>query len=56
MTIVVNVPLYATRVYIDEFNEDTIPNVGDAFDDMYVVVRKIINGNVCTLDLKKVTI
>lgn len=53
MTVIVNVPFHATRAYIDEFNEETIPNVGDDFDDMYVVARKTIDGNVCTLDLNK---
>ena len=53
MTVVVNVPFHATRAYIDEFDEETIPNVGDDFDDMYAVEKKTINGNVCTLYLKR---
>ena len=53
MTVIVNIPFHATRAYIDEFDEETIPNVGDAFDDIYVVARKTINENVCTLDLQK---
>jgi hypothetical protein len=53
MKVVVNIPLKATRVYEDDFDEATIPNVGDDFDDMYVVKNKTIDGNICTLDLKR---
>lgn len=53
MTVVVNIPLKSTRVYKDDFDEETIPNVGDEFDDMYVVKEKTIDGNICTLDLKR---
>ena len=53
MKVVVNIPLKPTRVYKDDFDEKTIPNVGDNFDDMYVVVGKTIDGNVCTLDVQR---
>ena len=53
MKVVVNVPLKPTRVYEDDFDEATIPNVDDDFDDMYVVKNKTIDGNICTLDLKR---
>ena len=53
MKVVVNVPLKPTRVYEDDFDEATIPNVDDDFDDMYVVENKTIDGNICTLDLKR---
>lgn len=58
MKVVVNIPLKATREYIDDFVEETIPNVGDEFDDidgrLYVVAKKVIDGNVCTLDLQRI--
>lgn len=53
MKVIVNVPLRPTREYIDDFDEATIPNIGDDFDDMYVVENRTIDGNVCTLDLKR---
>jgi hypothetical protein len=53
MKVVVDIPLKPTRVYEDDFDEATIPNVGDDFDDMYVVENKTIDGNICTLDLKR---
>lgn len=53
MKVVVDIPLKPTRVYEDDFDEVTIPNVGDDFDDTYVVKSKTINGNVCTLDLER---
>lgn len=53
MKVIVNVPLHATREYLDDFIEETIPNVGDMFDDMYIIKRKTIKENVCTLDLKR---
>ena len=53
MKVVVNIPLKSTRVYKDDFDEATIPNIGDDFGDMYVVVDKTIDGNVCTLDVQR---
>jgi hypothetical protein len=49
----VNIPLQAAREYIDDFDDATIPNVGDSFDDLFIVAKKVINGNVCILDLVK---
>lgn len=51
MKIVVNIPLRATREYLNDFDEQTIPNVGDDFDEKYYVKDKNVNKNVCILDL-----
>lgn len=53
MKVIVNVPLRATREYLDDFIEGTIPNVDDRFDDKHVVTEKQIDRekDVCTLDL-----
>lgn len=53
MKVVINVPLRPTREYIDDFDEATIPNIGDELYDTYIVKSKTINGNVCTLDLER---
>lgn len=53
MKLIVNIPLNPTIEYLNDFIEETIPNVGDSFGETYVVVRKIIDGNVCTLDVKR---
>lgn len=53
MKVKVNIPLQATREYTDDFDEATIPNVGDSFDDLFIVDKKVINGNTCVLDLVK---
>lgn len=49
MKVVVEVPLQATREYLDDFIPETIPNVGDIYDEDYVVKKKTINGDICTL-------
>lgn len=51
MKVIVNIPLQPTREYTSNFIEETIPNVGDEFDDVYVVARKTIDGDICTLDV-----
>ena len=55
MKVIVNIPLHATREYLDDFDETSIPNVGDDFGELYgrlyVVNEKTIDKNVCTLDL-----
>ena len=51
MKVIVNIPLQPTREYTGNFIEETIPNVGDEFDDVYVVARKTIDGDICTLDV-----
>jgi len=53
MKVRVNVPLRGTREYFGDYNPITIPNVGDDFGDMYVVTEKMIDGNVCTLDVQR---
>lgn len=53
MKVIVNIPLSYTREYINDFDEETIPNVGDEFDEMYIVVQKTIDGNICTLDVRR---
>lgn len=53
MKVLVNIPFYASREYIDDFDEKTIPNVGDRFDGSYIVANKTIDGDTCILDLKR---
>ena len=50
MKVVVNIPLRVTREYLNDFDEQTIPNVGDDFDEKYYVKDKNVNKNVCILD------
>ena len=40
-------------MYADDFDEATIPNVGDEFDDTYIVIRKTIEDDICILDVKR---
>lgn len=47
MKVVINIPLRATREYLNDFDEQTIPNVGDDFDEKYYVKDKNVNKNVC---------
>ena len=42
MKVIVNIPLQATRVYEGDFEETSIPNVGEQFDDTHIVVNKTI--------------
>ena len=53
MKVLVNIPFYASRVYVDDFDEKSIPNVGERFDGTYIVAKKTINGDICVLDLKR---
>ena len=53
MKVKVNIPCKPSRIYEDDFIEETIPNVGEKFDDEYIVAKKEINEDFCTLDLKK---
>ena len=53
MKVLVNIPLKHSRLYEYDYDEDTIPNIGDTFDDVYVVVNKTINGDICTLDVQR---
>ena len=53
MKIIVNIPLQATRVYEDDFEEDSIPNIGEQFDDNHIVVSKTIRDKTCILDVKR---
>lgn len=53
MKVVVEIPLRHTREYIDDFDEGTIPNVGDRFDGEYIVKEKTVEGNICILRLKR---
>ena len=53
MKVIVNVPLKPTMEYTDDFIEETIPNVGDEFNNIYIVKRKAISEDICTLDLER---
>ena len=56
MKVVVNYPLKGSRLYLDDFIEDTIPNVGDVYDGVYKVERKTIKEDTCILDLVRMWI
>ena len=55
MKVIMNVPFYGTREYLDDFDPNTIPKVGETLSTKdvrkYVVKNKTIIGNECTLDL-----
>lgn len=53
MKVIVNVPFKPTREYTSDFIEETLPNVGDEFDDTYVVTKKTVDGDVCTLEVQR---
>lgn len=53
MKVKMNIALQATREYLDDFDESTIPNVGDTIENTYIVERKAIEGNLCVLDVRK---
>lgn len=55
MKVVVNIPLKPSREYIGDYEEASIPNVGDDFGDMYVVAEKTVDGDICTLDVQRKT-
>lgn len=55
MKIIVHVPLSCDREYIGNFDRNTIPNVGDNFDEVYVIKNKQIKDNLCELTLRKKT-
>lgn len=49
MKLIVHVPLSYDREYIDNFDENTLPDVGDIYEDLFIVKKKEINGDVCEL-------
>ena len=53
MKVIVNFTLQATRVYEDDFDETSIPNIGEQFDDTHIVFNKTIKDNTCILDVKR---
>jgi hypothetical protein len=53
MKVKVNIPLRGTREYFGDYDEATIPNIGDDFGDVYVVTEKTIDGDICTLDVQR---
>lgn len=53
MKVIVNIPLQATRVYEGDFEENSIPNIGEQFDDTHIVVNKTIIDKTCVLDVKR---
>ena len=48
MRLIVHTPSY-DREYLDDFDENTLPNIGDIFEEIYVVKKKEINNNTCEL-------
>lgn len=53
MKVKVNIPLRGTREYYGDYDEATIPDIGDDFDDMYTVTDKTIDENICILDVER---
>ena len=53
MKVIVNIPLYASRVYVGDWDEKSIPDVGERFDGSYIVAKKTVDGDTCILDLKR---
>lgn len=53
MKLMVHVPLSYDREYLDDFDENTLPNIGDVFEDIYVVREKQIDDNLCELTLAR---
>ena len=51
MKLIINVPLSYSREYLEDLDENTLPNVGDDFEEKYYVKNKTIENDVCTLDL-----
>ena len=55
MKVIVNILGRASREYLDDFDETTIPNIGDVVEDgyyVYIVTNKTIKNDVCVLDTK----
>lgn len=53
MKLIVHVPLSADREYFDDFDENTFPNVGDDFEEIYIVKKKEIKDGICELTLDR---
>ena len=57
MKVKVNIPLHFSREYLDDFDPNTIPDVGDYFSEIYgheyIVENKIIIDNECILDIRR---
>ena len=51
MKLIVNVPFCYSREYLKDLDKNTLPNVGDYFEEKYYVIHKTIENDVCTLDL-----
>lgn len=51
MRVIINMPLVYTSEYKEECAEDSIPNIGDDFDETYYIKNKTIEDDICTLDL-----
>jgi len=52
MKLIAHTPSY-DREYLDDFNENTLPNIGDIFEEIYVVKKKEVNNNTCELMLDR---
>ena len=55
MRVVVNIPFHASLELLDDIKEEELPNIGDRFDDTYIIVRKTFIDNNCILDTKRIT-
>lgn len=53
MKIKVNIPLHFSREYLDDFDPDTIPKVGDYFGKIYGHEYITIVDNECILGVIK---
>lgn len=53
MKLIVHVPLSCNREYINDFDENTLPNIGDIYEDLFIVKKKEINGDVCKITVER---
>lgn len=53
MKLIVHVPLSYDREYTEDFDENTLPNIGDIYEDLFIVDKKEINGDVCELTVNR---
>lgn len=53
MKLIVHMPLSSDREYLDDFDENTLPNIGDIFNEVFLVKKKEIDGDICELTLDR---
>lgn len=53
MKVLVNIPFHASLECLEDIKEEELPNVGDRFDDIYVISKKTIIDDTCIFDTRK---